>query len=158
MSRSWVKPKGCLIGSCDNMVQEYCFLIMSQKRWSESGLYLLVLLSFSDFMWYKDAFYMLQGSRPSGQNLCICPQSLIGSDWVMCLSPISLRKMRWAIGLDQSGHIFGIGGGLILPNTWVESRFMMVSKGQFGVWMLAGRNNRCPHKHEHLLHFCFFPR
>lgn len=148
------------------MVQGYYFSIMSQRRWSE-----VVSIFWCCFpsqtscgvkMEVAVPFYMLQGSSPSGKNLCICFQSLsnslIGSDWVIAYLQSLCKKWDVLIGLDESGCIFGIGSGLILPKYRFRVDLWWFPKVNLenGYWLVETTD--VPHKHAHLLHFYFSHR
>lgn len=139
-------------------------LIMAQRRWSESGFFLLPSYFFQTSCGVKMAVvvlsYMVQGLSTSGKNFCICPKSLskslIFSDWVMCLSPIILKEMRcanwfrpirtypwnwrWVNPVQINGLRIELG--------WFPKAYL-----EYGCWLAEITD--VAHKHKHLLHFYF---
>lgn len=105
--------------------------------------------------------YMIQGSSLSWKNPCISSKSLLGSDWVTCLSSVTLRGMRsanWFRPVRTWNWRWGIGVGVNPAQIHGLRVELGCSQGQFGTCMLPGRNVRCPPQAQASITFLLFPR
>lgn len=134
------------------------------RNWFLSIYYWLCFLSHTSCgvkMAVANLFYMLQDSSPSVKNLCICPKSLskslIGSDWVTCLSPIILREMscaNWFRPIKTCPWNWQCVNPVQIHGLRVELGWFPKANLEYGCWL--AETTHVPHKHKHLLHFYFF--
>ena len=160
LSLTCIESRSCFIGSGNKMVQECCFLITAEWRWSGPGFFLCTPLL---------RIHVECRSELQFYPTCFEVQVHLGRILVSVLkvpTKVTLVQIRsqslwgeWAvlIGLGQSGAILGIGSGVNSAQIHGLKVEFGCAQGNLEYECWLAESTGVSHRHKWPLPFCFHP-